>query len=156
MLVESWLQIEGFTFGVRKPLTFSGQGYLSSLALSFLSPIFSAKRILKIGARHLRRGGEVFSLTVKSCTSSFKRSSPGIARYCHLCPQRRGARINPHPMSADLAGPSLEAVSPSSSESSCPSKSTELAFSFKFVSWFRTGAKAALNISAKVFAEGIF
>ena len=139
MLVESWLQIEGFTFGVRKPLTFSGQGYLSSLALSFLS-IFSAKRLLKIGARHLRRGGEVFSLTVKSCASSFQRSSPGIARYCHLCPQRRGARINPHPMSADLAGPSLEAVSPSSSESSCPFRSIELAFSFKFVSWFRTGS----------------
>ena len=140
MLVESWLQIEGFAFGVRKPLTFSGQGYLSSLALSFLSPIFSARRILKIGARHLRRSGEVFSLTVKSCASSFKKSSPGIARYCHLCPQRRGARINPHPMSADLAGPSLEAVSPSSSESSCPFRSIELAFSFKFVSWFRTGS----------------
>ena len=30
---QSWLQIEGFTFGVRKPLTFSGRGYLSSLAL---------------------------------------------------------------------------------------------------------------------------
>ena len=140
MLVESWLQIEGFAFGVRKPLTFSGQGYLSSLALIFLSPIFSARRILKIGARHLRRSGEVFSLTVKSCASSFKKSSPGIARYCHLCPQRRGARINPHPMSADLAGPSLEAVSPSSSESSCPFRSIELAFSFKFVSWFRTGS----------------
>ena len=153
MLVESWLQIEGFTFGVRKPLTFSGQGYLSSLALSFLSPIFSAKRLLKIGARHLRRGGEVFSLTVKSCASSFKRSSPGIARYCHLCPQRRGARINPHPMSADLAGPSLEAVSPSSSESSCPFG----ALSSHSRSSSSAGSElAALNISAKVFAEAIF
>ena len=105
MLVESWLQIEGFAFGVRKPLTFSGQGYLSSLALSFLSPIFSARRILKKGARHLRRSGEVFSLTVKSCASSFKKSLPGIARYCHLCPQRRGARIIRHPMSARFGGP---------------------------------------------------
>ena len=46
--VESWLEIEGFTFRVRKPLTFSGQGYLSSLALSFSSLIFSDKRLLKM------------------------------------------------------------------------------------------------------------
>ena len=79
MEVESWLQIEGFTFGARKPLPFSGRGYLSSLALSFSSPIFSDNRLLKIAARPSRRGGEVFSLTTNSCASSFKRLSRGIA-----------------------------------------------------------------------------
>ena len=59
-------------------------------------------------------------------------------------------------MSADLAGPSVEAVSPFSSESTCPFRSTEPTFSFKFVRWLRTAAMAALNISAKAFAEVIF
>ena len=61
---QSWLQIEGFTFVVCKSLTFSGRGYLSSLALSFSSPIFSDKRLLKIAAKPAQRGGEVFSLTL--------------------------------------------------------------------------------------------
>ena len=65
MVVESWLQIEGFTFGVRKLLAFSGPGYLSTLALSFSPPIFSDKRLLKIAARPSRRGGEVFSHTAR-------------------------------------------------------------------------------------------
>ena len=115
-----------------------GWGYLSSLALSFSSPIFSNKRLLKIAARPSWSGGEVFSLTVRACASSW----PVLARHSliiGICPQIWRALIR------DGFTVLIGVVVPGQEH-----------WAHILVQVSQLAQNWAFNISTKAFAEGIF